>query len=170
MIKIVSVFIYLEPKRWKMKTETQKYSVTFKMATGQSIAAPPSMVQRAWKPEQPIRKITGVCVCKHTKTNDYNQLQTNHIWGKSQQSKSKKIHSTFLFCYKLLCAVCGFLLSKRAIPKFSIIFWSLDMAWVSLLAQLIGFFSPFYQQTTWFQICVMDFSALQTHIAFNITK
>ncbi len=157
MIQMVSFFIYLQAKRWKMKTETQKYSVTFKMATGQSTAAPPSMVQRAWKPQQPIRKITGVCVCKHTKTNDYNQLQTNHIWGKSQQSKSKKINSTFLFCYKLWCVVCGFLLSKRAIPKFSIIFWSLDMAWVSLLVQLIGLFRNFinkphdFRYVLWFQ-------------------
>ncbi len=48
------------------------------------------------------------------------------------------------------CVICSFLLSKRAIPKFSMIFWSLDMDntyWI---------FSSFYcphQQTTWFQIC-----------------
>lgn len=81
---------------------TSEYSVTFKMAASQSTAAPPSVVQRAWKPQQPIRKITGVCVCKYTQTNDYNQLQTNRISAKSQQSKTKrfqnKFHNTFLVC------------------------------------------------------------------------
>lgn len=69
------------------------------------------------------------------------------------------------------CVICSFLLSKRAIPKFSMIFWSLDMAWVSLLAQLIGFFRHFIVHIN----KPHDFSATNTVLyrpmfAFNITK
>lgn len=62
------------------------------------------------------------------------------------------------------CVVCSFLLSKRAIPKFSMIFWSLDMAWVSLLVQFIGFFHHFIVHINKphdFRY-VMDFSATNT--------